>query len=94
MTFHMRELGLGRMHRDDNHTMGMFACLNFEGIWMVLRNAEGICERKTLFQIKKKRIKSGSSPRERGRSCSCGHHIPNTDQSASTISAHMHVPDL
>ena len=33
--------------------MGLFACLNFGGIWMVWRNAGGICERKILFRIKK-----------------------------------------
>ena len=32
---------------------GLFACLNSGGIWMVWRNVGGICERKTLFRIKK-----------------------------------------
>ena len=43
---------------------GLFACLNSGGIWMVWKNAGGIYERKTLFQIKNKRIKPGLKTHE------------------------------
>ena len=33
--------------------MDMFAWRNSGGIWMVWRNAEEFCERKTLFRMKK-----------------------------------------
>ena len=46
-------------------SMGLFASRNSGGIWMVWRNAGGICERKTLFRMKKKRIKPGLKARER-----------------------------
>ena len=32
---------------------GLFVCLNFGGIWMVWMNTGRICERATLFQMKK-----------------------------------------
>ena len=38
---------------DLGDAVGLFACLNFEGIWMVWRNTGEICERKTLFRMKK-----------------------------------------
>jgi len=36
-----------------NTQYGLFACLNSGGICMIWRNAGGICERKTLFRMKK-----------------------------------------
>ena len=46
-------------------TVGLFSCLNSEGIWIIWRNAGGICERKTLFRMKKnKRIKPDLRTRE------------------------------
>ena len=40
-------------------TLAPFACLNSGGIWMVWRNAGGICERKTLFRMEKKADQTG-----------------------------------
>ena len=39
--------------------MGLFVCLNSRGIWMVWRNAGEICERKTLFRMKKEANQAG-----------------------------------
>ena len=51
---------------DRNQSMGLFFCLNSGGFCMVWRNARAICERKTLFPMKKnKRIKSDLRVRER-----------------------------
>ena len=39
--------------------MGVFGWRNFRGIWMVWRNAGEICERKTLFPMKKEVDQAG-----------------------------------
>ena len=35
------------------NTLALFGWYGYGGIWMVCRNSGGICERKTLFRIKK-----------------------------------------
>jgi len=46
--------------------MGLFAWRNSGGIWMVWRNAGGICERKTLFRMKKEADQAGFKSTQTG----------------------------
>jgi len=41
------------------YAKGLFAWRNYGGISMVWRNAGGICERKTLFRMKKEADQAG-----------------------------------
>ena len=52
--------------------LGLFAWRNSGGIWMVWRNAGGICERKTLFRMKKEADQAGFKGTRTGPSMSVG----------------------